>query len=95
MMEEYSRNEERHDERKSDASLVLGTLSIVFIAICQVIGLILGIIGISKARNRSDAGWTLSVIGVVLNAVVLAFLVLLVIGLITAVGVFSNPYFWL
>ena len=42
-MEEY-RNDVP-EKKGTDASFILGILSIVFVAVCQVVGLILGIIG--------------------------------------------------
>ena len=76
-MDGYSDN---RPDNGSGAALVLGILSIVFLFICQVAGLILGIIGLRKSgRGRgesrdADAAWVLSVIGIVLNAVILALL---------------------
>ena len=55
------------------SAFILGILSIVFSVICQVVGLILGIIGLSKAKrsDRTDkegeAAWVLSVIAIVLG----------------------------
>lgn len=92
-MEDYSRNEERHDQ--NNASFVLGILSIVFVVVCQLVGLILGIIGIHKARGRNDSGWVLSVIGVVLNAVVIAAVfILIIVGVFIFAEVFEQVYYW-
>ncbi|MBO8435415.1 MAG: DUF4190 domain-containing protein [Spirochaetes bacterium] len=61
--------------KKHDASLVLGILSVVFVFICQIAGLILGIVGLRKSKrngaNGNDTAWVLNVIGIVMNAVIL------------------------
>ncbi len=94
MEEDFRREEERH----TDTSLVLGILSIVFVAMCQIVGLILGIIGLHKARQsgrRSETGWVLNVIGIILNAVVIAaVIILLVIGLAIFSEFLDYAYYW-
>ena len=42
--------------RGRDAALVLGILSIIFIFICQLVGLVLGIIGLHKTRKDRNGG---------------------------------------
>ncbi len=92
-MEEY-RNAEQEERKGTDSSFVLGVLSIVFVAICQVVGLILGIIGLHKAR-KSETGWTLNVIGIILNAVVIALVIILtVVMLVLFAGVMNSFYYW-
>ena len=87
------------DRRKSDAALVLGILSVVFIFICQIAGLILGIIGLRKAGRKSaegsDAAWVLNVVGIVINSVIL-FLVFLAIifGTFIFFGLFQELHFY-
>ena len=91
---EYNQTEER-PEKKSDAAFVLGLLSIVFVVVCQIVGLILGIVGLKKAKKSSDTGWVLSVIGIVLNAVIIAFVIIgLVIAAVIIGSVFSSPYYY-
>ena len=94
-MEEY-RREEDMEKKGSDPAFVLGILSIVFVAVCQIVGLILGIIGIRKARGRkSETGWTLSVIGVVLNAVIIAFVIIfIIVGLVFLSEAMKMAYYW-
>lgn len=92
-MEEY-RNDVP-EKKGTDASFVLGILSIVFVAVCQVVGLILGIIGLNKAKDKSETGWTLSVIGIVLNAVIIAVAVIgIIILLILFNGIMDSFYYW-
>ena len=92
-MEEY-RND-IPEKKGTDASFVLGILSIVFVAVCQVVGLILGIIGLNKAKDKSETGWTLSVIGIVLNAVIIAVAVIgIIILLILFNGIMNSFYYW-
>ncbi len=92
-MEEY-RNDVP-EKKGTDASFVLGILSIVFVAVCQVVGLILGIIGLNKAKDKSETGWTLSVIGIVLNAVIIAVAVIgIIILLILFNGIMNSFYYW-
>ena len=92
-MEEY-RNDVP-EKKGTDASFILGILSIVFVAVCQVIGLILGIIGLNKAKDKSETGWTLSVIGIVLNAVIIAATVIgIIILLILFNGIMDSFYYW-
>ena len=92
-MEEY-RNDVP-EKKGTDASFVLGILSIVFVAVCQVVGLILGIIGLNKAKDKSETGWTLSVIGIVLNAVIIAATVIgIIILLILFNGIMDSFYYW-
>lgn len=92
-MEEY-RND-IPEKKGTDASFVLGILSIVFVAVCQVVGLILGIIGLNKAKDKSETGWTLSVIGIVLNAVIIAATVIgIIILLILFNGIMDSFYYW-
>ena len=92
-MEEY-RNDVP-EKKGTDASFVLGILSIVFVAVCQVVGLILGIIGLNKAKDKSETGWTLSVIGIVLNAVIIAATVIgIIILLILFNGIMNSFYYW-
>lgn len=90
--------EERKEGQRTDSALVLGILSIVFVAVCQIVGLILGIIGLHKAKEsgrRSETGWVLNVIGIILNAVVIA---LVVAALIICIALFSEAmeyaYYW-
>ena len=92
-MEEY-RND-IPEKKGTDASFVLGILSIVFVVVCQVVGLILGIIGLNKAKDKSETGWTLSVIGIVLNAVIIAVAVIgIIILLILFNGIMNSFYYW-
>ena len=92
-MEEY-RNDVP-EKKGTDASFILGILSIVFVAVCQVVGLILGIIGLNKAKDKSETGWTLSVIGIVLNAVIIAATVIgIIILLILFNGIMDSFYYW-
>lgn len=92
-MEEY-RND-IPEKKGTDASFVLGILSIVFVVVCQVVGLILGIIGLNKAKDKSETGWTLSVIGIVLNAVIIAATVIgIIILLILFNGIMDSFYYW-
>ena len=92
-MEEY-RND-IPEKKGTDASFILGILSIVFVAVCQVVGLILGIIGLNKAKDKSETGWTLSVIGIVLNAVIIAATVIgIIILLILFNGIMDSFYYW-
>ena len=92
-MEEY-RND-IPEKKGTDASFVLGILSIVFVVVCQVVGLILGIIGLNKAKDKSETGWTLSVIGIVLNAVIIAATVIgIIILLILFNGIMNSFYYW-
>ena len=92
-MEEY-RND-IPEKKGTDASFVLGILSIVFVVVCQVVGLILGIIGLNKAKDKSETGWTLSVIGIVLNAVIIAVAVIgIIILLILFNGIMDSFYYW-
>lgn len=98
-MDGYSDN---RTENGSGAALVLGILSIVFIFICQVAGLILGIIGLRKSgRGRgesrdADAAWVLSVIGIVLNAVILALIAAALIIFLIAFGtMMGHAHFWM
>ena len=92
-MEEY-RNDVP-EKKGTDASFVLGILSIVFVVVCQVVGLILGIIGLNKAKDKSETGWTLSVIGIVLNAVIIAVAVIgIIILLILFNGIMDSFYYW-
>ncbi len=92
-MEEY-RND-IPEKKGTDASFVLGILSIVFGVVCQVVGLILGIIGLNKAKDKSETGWTLSVIGIVLNAVIIAATVIgIIILLILFNGIMDSFYYW-
>lgn len=92
-MEEY-RNDVP-EKKGTDASFVLGILSIVFVVVCQVVGLILGIIGLNKAKDKSETGWTLSVIGIVLNAVIIAATVIgIIILLILFNGIMDSFYYW-
>ena len=86
-----------NENRNRDASLVLGILSIVFIFICQIAGLIMGIIGLKKAGRKSekaDTAWVLNVIGIVLNSVILFLIVVAIIFCILAFSAFSHPYCW-
>ena len=83
------------EKKGTDASFVLGILSIVFVVVCQVVGLILGIIGLNKAKDKSETGWTLSVIGIVLNAVIIAATVIgIIILLILFNGIMDSFYYW-
>ena len=92
-MEEY-RND-IPEKKGTDASFVLGILSIVFVVVCQIVGLILGIIGLNKAKDKSETGWTLSVIGIVLNAVIIAATVIgIIILLILFNGIMDSFYYW-
>ena len=92
-MEEY-RNDVP-EKKGTDASFILGILSIVFVVVCQVVGLILGIIGLNKAMDKSETGWTLSVIGIVLNAVIIAATVIgIIILLILFNGIMDSFYYW-
>ena len=92
-MEEY-RNDVP-EKKGTDASFILGILSIVFVVVCQVVGLILGIIGLNKAKDKSETGWTLSVIGIVLNAVIIAATVIgIIILLILFNGIMDSFYYW-
>ena len=92
-MEEY--RDSHSDERKgADTALVLGILSIVFVAICQIAGLIMGIIGLHKAR-KSETGWVLNVIGIVLNSIVVALVVIALIFLFVFVSDIADyAYYW-
>ena len=97
-MDGYSDN---RPDNGSGAALVLGILSIVFLFICQVAGLILGIIGLRRSgRGRgtsrdADAAWVLSVIGIVLNAVIIAATVIgIIILLILFNGIMDSFYYW-
>ncbi len=88
-------------QKKSDAAFVLGVLSLVFIAVCQLAGLVLGIIGLSKARRArsegrdADTAWTLCVIGIVLNAVILAIILVAVfVGMAFVFAILNTPYYW-
>ena len=77
-----------------EESLVLGILSIVFVAICQIAGLIMGIIGLHKAR-KSETGWVLNVIGIVLNSIVVALVVIALIFLFVFVSDIAHyAYYW-
>ena len=92
-MEEY-RND-IPEKKGTDASFVLGILSIVFVVVCQIVGLILGIIGLNKAKDKSETGWTLSAIGIVLNAVIIAATVIgIIILLILFNGIMDSFYYW-
>ena len=90
------------NERNShDAALVLGILSIVFLFICQIAGLIMGIIGLRKAGKRNsssstDTAWVLNVIGIVLNAVILFLIIVAIIfGIIVYTGFVGHThYMW-
>ena len=68
-------NQMENNKSSHNKALVLGILSIVFIFICQIAGLILGIIGLRKSgkdgNDNADAPWVLNVIGIVVNSVVL------------------------
>lgn len=82
------------------SAFILGILSIVFSVICQVVGLILGIIGLSKAKrsDRTDkegeAAWVLSVIGIVLNAVILALVFAFIVGILIFMGAVGAWMYW-
>lgn len=89
------------NERNShDAALVLGILSIVFLFICQIAGLIMGIIGLRKAGKRNsssstDTAWVLNVIGIVLNAVILFLIIVAIIfGIIAFSGFIGYHHIW-
>ena len=82
------------------SAFILGILSIVFSVICQVVGLILGIIGLSKAKrsDRTDkegeSAWVLSVIGIVLNAVILALVFAFIVGILIFMGAVGAWMYW-
>ena len=96
-MDGYSDN---RPDNGSGAAFVLGILSIVFLFICQVAGLILGIIGLRRSgRGRgtsrdADAAWVLSVIGIVLNAVILALIIVALIIFFIAFGTMMGHAHW-
>ena len=78
--------------RKHDTALVLGILSIVFLFICQIAGLIMGIIGLRKSdrKDGSDTAWVLNVIGVVLNSVIIFLIVVAIIIMVIAFSGFAG-----
>lgn len=63
--------------QRQDVTDVLGILSIVFAFVISIVGLILGIVGIIKAKKRGYSP-VLSVIGTILSLVVIAFILAIV-----------------
>lgn len=79
-------------EGGSNAALTLGILSLIFIMIFPIAGLVMGIIGLRRSKmneRHSDAAWVLSVIGIVLNSLIVVFFLLAIIP--SLVFIFGTP----
>ena len=75
-------------EGGSNAALTLGILSLIFIMIFPIAGLVMGIIGLRRSKIP-DAAWVLSVIGIVLNSLIVVFFLLAIIP--SLVFIFGTP----
>lgn len=94
--EPYYETPEKEQVRTSPA-FVLGILSLVFLLISpQIISLVLGIIGLvigARDRKRGDsciraeAGWTMSLIGVVLSSIMIFLVIAIIMVAMTAIMV--------
>ena len=74
-------------EGGSNAALTLGILSLIFIMIFPIAGLVMGIIKMNE--RHPDAAWVLSVIGIVLNSLIVVFFLLAIIP--SLVFIFGTP----
>lgn len=86
------RASETREQKPVSPSFILGILSLVLLVVSpQIISLILGIIGLEKGArdrrpdspySRGEAGWIMSLIGVVLSSLIIFLALVVIIGML-------------